>query len=73
MHGKKFTRKAGGIGLGLATGTVGFAAQIADGDLLDNPTQALGQTALAAGVGYAAGNNLTGRAMRSSKKWIRNI
>lgn len=73
MHGKKFTRTAGGVGLGLATGAVGFAAQIADGDLLDNPRQAFGQTAAAAGIGYAAGKNFTGKAQSSLRKFKRNI
>ena len=60
-YGKKFTRVAGGAALGLAAGTIGMAAKIADGDLLTNPSDAATKIVGAAGIGYHAGGNLTGR------------
>ena len=62
-HGKKFTRAFGGAALGLAAGTVAFAAQMADGDLLNNPEKALQDIGVTAGIGYATGSNLTGGTM----------
>lgn len=62
--GGRLSRVAGGILGGVAAGTVGLAAQVADGDLFDNPTKAFTDTATAVGVGAVAGNNLVGQGVR---------
>ena len=57
---KTIGRKFGGAVVGAATGTAALAAQVADGDLFDNPEKALQEIGVTAGIGYAAGNNFTG-------------
>ncbi|MBQ3601263.1 MAG: hypothetical protein II992_08715, partial [Lachnospiraceae bacterium] len=71
--GGKLTRKAGGALLGAAAGTVALAAQVADGDLFEDPQKALGQVAMGVGAGYIAGNSITGTALsgvKGAKDWI---
>ncbi len=67
----KFTRVLGGAGLGLAAGSVALAAQVADGDLFNDPEKAVAQIAGTAAVGYAAGNNLTGKAVNAAG-WVKD-
>lgn len=62
--GGRLSRVTGGILGGVAAGTVGLAAQVADGDLFDNPTKAFTDAATAVGVGAVAGNNLVGQGVR---------
>ena len=64
-HGKKFTRALGGAATGLAAGTVALAAQVADGDLFNDPEKAAAQIAGTAAVGYVAGNNFVGNRMQN--------
>ena len=65
-HGKKFTRAVGGGALAAAAGTIALAAQVADGDLIDNPEKAFTEIGVTAGIGYAAGNTLTGNTLDSA-------
>lgn len=60
---KKLTRAVGGAALGTLAGTAAIAANVADGDLFDNPTKAIGEIGATAAIGYHAGNNLVGRGM----------
>lgn len=73
MGGKKFSRSFGGALLGATSGTVALAAQVADGDLFDNPEKALQETGVTAGIGYAAGYNLVGSSMQSIKNGVSSI
>ena len=59
-YGKKFTRTMGGATVGLAAGTVAVAANIADGELLTDPSKAAQEIAATSAIGYHAGRNLTG-------------
>ena len=66
LKGLKGVGKYGsGALLGLGAGTLALAANIADGDLIENPTKAAGEIAGAGLVGYSAGKNLTGRGMNA--------
>ena len=66
LKGLKGAGKYGsGALLGLGAGTLALAANIADGDLIENPTKAAGEIAGAGLVGYSAGKNLTGRGMNA--------
>ena len=44
--------------MGAAVGTIGLAAEIADGDILEDPAKAAGQIGLAYGAGRAIGGNV---------------
>lgn len=73
MGGKKFSRPFGGALLGAATGTAALAAQVADGDLFDDPEKAFREAGVTAGIGYAAGNNLVGSGMQGIKNGVSSI
>lgn len=51
--------------LGLGAATIATAANIADGDLMEDPGKATGEIAGAGLVGYSAGKNLAGRGMNA--------
>lgn len=55
-------RLTGTLGAAVA-GTIGLAAQIADGDLIEDPTKAFAQAATAAGAGYIGGSALAQNAV----------
>ena len=55
-------RLTGTLGAAVA-GTIGLAAQIADGDLIEDPTKAFTQAATAAGAGYIGGSALAQNAV----------
>lgn len=68
----RFTGVAGAI---LGGGAL-LAAQVADGDLIDNPEKAITQIATGAGAGYIAGNSLGTNAVQTVKNapdWVGNI
>ena len=69
-RGKKFARGIGGAAVGALAGTTALAAQVADGDLFDNPEKALQETAVTAGIGYIAGSNFTGNRIQGVKNGI---
>ena len=60
-YGKKFTRTMGGATLGLAAGTVGLAAEVADGDLLTEPSDAAKKILGVSALGYSVGGNVAGQ------------
>jgi len=69
----RLLKTGGGLALGAASGIVSFAANVADGDLTEDPTKALGEIGASAAVGYVAGKNLSSRVgnrASSAKNWI---
>ena len=54
--------------MGAGLGTIALAANIADGDLFNDPTKALGEIGATTAVGYSAGKNLAGH-VGAAKDW----
>ncbi len=69
-YGKKFTKAAGGVSGALLAGTVSLAANVADGDLVENTGKALGEIGTTAGVGYAVGSTVSGNAIAGGENII---
>jgi len=68
-HAGRLTGVAGAI----AAGGIGLAAQIADGDLFDNTDKAVGQIAMATGIGYVGGKNLAQNTVTGIANMPQNI
>lgn len=69
-YGKKFTKAAGGVSGALLGGMVSLAANVADGDLVENTGKALGEIGATAGAGYAVGSTVSGNAIAGGENII---
>lgn len=59
--GKRFTKGIGGLAAAAAAGTVAIGANVADGDLFENPGKALGEIGATAAAGYHVGSSWANR------------